>query len=66
MSLRGPASVAAIITAQLASAVLSSVNVSEKYSNTAGGGVQLNPAQQITTRGRTYTNMSMHEILKRV
>lgn len=66
MLLRGPASVATtIIIAQLALAVLTSVNMSEKYSNTAGG-VQHKPAQQITTRGRTYTNMSMHKILKRV
>lgn len=50
MLLRGPASVATIIIAQLRLAVLSSVNMSEKYSNTVGG-VQHNPAQQITTRG---------------
>lgn len=33
----GPASVATIIIAQLRLAVISSVNMSEKYSNAAGG-----------------------------
>lgn len=54
--LRGPASVATIIIAQLGLAILSSVNMSEKYSNTAGG-VQHEPAQNKLPREGEHTQI---------